>query len=55
MSATPTPAPAPDAPRRAMRRTRRGDEKSEQIRSAATELFLTRGYEAVSVDEIQLN
>jgi AcrR family transcriptional regulator len=52
MSAAPAPAPAPDAPRRAMRRTRRGDEKSEQIRSAATELFLTRGYEAVSVDEI---
>jgi AcrR family transcriptional regulator len=44
--------PLPDAPGRAIRRTRRGDEKSAQIRSTATELFLTRGYEAVSVDEI---
>ena len=44
--------PLPDAPRRAIRRTRRGDEKSEQIRSTATELFLKRGYDGVSVDEI---
>jgi len=42
----------PDAPRRAIRRTRRGDEKSEQIRSTATELFLKRGYDGVSVGEI---
>jgi AcrR family transcriptional regulator len=51
MSVT-TATPLPDAPGRAIRRTRRGDEKSAQIRSTATELFLTRGYEAVSVDEI---
>jgi TetR/AcrR family transcriptional regulator, mexJK operon transcriptional repressor len=44
--------PLPGAPRRAIRRTRRGDEKSEQIRSMATELFLARGYDGVSVDEI---
>jgi AcrR family transcriptional regulator len=48
MSAT----PLPDAPRRAIRRTRRGDEKSEQIRATATELFLRHGYDGVSVDEI---
>jgi AcrR family transcriptional regulator len=42
----------PDAPRRPIRRTRRGDEKSEQIRSTATELFLKRGYDGVSVGEI---
>jgi TetR/AcrR family transcriptional regulator, mexJK operon transcriptional repressor len=47
-----TVKPLPDAPRRAIRRTRRGDEKSEQIRSTATELFLRRGYDGVSVDEI---
>jgi AcrR family transcriptional regulator len=47
-----TATPLPDAPRRAIRRTRRGDEKSEQIRSTATELFLRRGYDGVSVDEI---
>jgi AcrR family transcriptional regulator len=47
-----TATPPPDAPRRAIRRTRRGDEKSEQIRSTATELFLRRGYDGVSVDEI---
>jgi len=47
-----TATPLPDAPRRAIRRTRRGDEKSEQIRSMATELFLRRGYDGVSVDEI---
>jgi AcrR family transcriptional regulator len=51
MSTTTAP-PLPDAPRRAIRRTRRGDEKSEQIRSMATELFLRRGYDGVSVDEI---
>src|SRR5258707_1565059 len=51
MSVT-TATPLPDAPRRAIRRTRRGDEKSEQIRSTATELFLKRGYDGVSVDEI---
>src|ERR1700693_6111558 len=44
--------PLPDAPRRAIRRTRRGDEKSEQIRSPATELFLRRGHDDVSVDGI---
>ena len=47
-----TPTPLLDAPRREIRRTRRGDEKSEQIRSTATELFLGRGYDGVSVDEI---
>jgi AcrR family transcriptional regulator len=47
-----TAAPLPDAPRRAIRRTRRGDEKSEQIRATATELFLKHGYDGVSVDEI---
>ena len=47
-----TAAPLPDAPRRAIRRTRRGDEKSEQIRATATELFLRHGYDGVSVDEI---
>jgi AcrR family transcriptional regulator len=47
-----TAAPLPDAPRRAIRRTRRGDEKSEQIRAKATELFLKHGYDGVSVDEI---
>ncbi len=47
-----TPTPLSDAPRRAIRRTRRGDEKSEQIRSTATELFLRHGYDGVSVDEI---
>ena len=47
-----TVKPLPDAPRRAIRHTRRGDEKSEQIRSMATEMFLKRGYDGVSVDEI---
>src|SRR5258708_19407346 len=47
-----TATPLPDAPRRAIRRTRRGDEKSEQIRSTATELFIRRGYDGVSVDAI---
>jgi AcrR family transcriptional regulator len=47
-----TATPVPDASRRAIRRTRRGDEKSEQIRAMATELFLRRGYDSVSVDEI---
>jgi AcrR family transcriptional regulator len=41
-----------DPARRDVRRTRRGDEKSEQIRATATELFLRRGYDGVSVDEI---
>jgi AcrR family transcriptional regulator len=40
------------APRRVIRRTRRGDNKSEQIRTTATELFLRHGYDGVSVDEI---
>jgi AcrR family transcriptional regulator len=44
--------PICDASRRAIRRTRRGDQKSEQIRSTATELFLRHGYDGVSVDEI---
>ena len=44
--------PSPEAPRRAIRRTRRGDERCEQIRAAATELFLKHGYDGVSVDEI---
>ena len=48
----PAATPMPDPPRRAIRRTRRGDQKSEQIRSTATELFLQRGYDGVSVDEI---
>jgi TetR/AcrR family transcriptional regulator, mexJK operon transcriptional repressor len=51
MSVT-TATPPPDPPRRAIRRTRRGDEKSEQIRATATELFLRHGYDGVSVDEI---
>lgn len=42
----------PGPPRREIRRTRRGDQKSEQIRSTATELFLRHGYDGVSVDEI---
>lgn len=41
-----------DAPQRAIRRTRRGDEKSEQIRATATEMFLKDGYDRVSVGEI---
>src|SRR3954453_1263742 len=44
--------PSPEASRRAIRRTRRGDERCEQIRATATELFLKRGYEGVGVDEI---
>jgi TetR/AcrR family transcriptional regulator, mexJK operon transcriptional repressor len=51
MSVT-TAMPLPDAPRRAIRRTRRGDAKFEQIRATATELFLKHGYDSVSVDEI---
>jgi AcrR family transcriptional regulator len=51
MSTAPT-TPPPDSPRRAIRRTRRGDEKFEQIRSTAIELFLRHGYDGVSVDEI---
>ena len=47
-----TATPLRDVPRRAIRRTRRGDKKSEQIRSIATELFLRHGYDGVSVDEI---
>jgi AcrR family transcriptional regulator len=47
-----TTTPPPDSLRRAIRRTRRGDEKSEQIRSTATQLFLKYGYDGVSVDEI---
>src|SRR3954465_13555296 len=47
-----TAMPLPDAPRRAIRRTRRGDAKFEQIRATATELFLKHGYDSVSVDEI---
>jgi AcrR family transcriptional regulator len=46
------PTPPSDASRRAIRRTRRGDEKSEQIRATATEMFLKDGYDRVSVDEI---
>jgi AcrR family transcriptional regulator len=42
----------PNEPRRAIRRTRRGDEKSDQIRATATELFLRHGYDGVSVDGI---
>jgi AcrR family transcriptional regulator len=44
--------PLPARPRRAIRRTWRGDQKSEQIRLTATELFLRHGYEGVSVDAI---
>ena len=44
--------PLPHPPRPAIRRTRRGDQKVEQIRSAATELFLRHGFDGVSVDEI---
>lgn len=51
MSAS-TATPLRNTPRRAIRRTRRGDKKSEQIRSIATELFLRHGYDGVSVDEI---
>jgi TetR/AcrR family transcriptional regulator, mexJK operon transcriptional repressor len=51
MSAIVTATPA-DPAGRAIRRTRRGDAKSEQIRATATELFLRRGYDGVSVDEI---
>ncbi|PZW45101.1 TetR family transcriptional regulator [Humitalea rosea] len=40
------------AARRPVRRTRRGDEKSEQIRLAAAEMFLERGFDGVSLDEI---
>jgi AcrR family transcriptional regulator len=47
-----TATPLPDAPRRELRRTRRGDEKAEQIRATATGLFLEHGYDGVSVDEI---
>jgi TetR/AcrR family transcriptional regulator, mexJK operon transcriptional repressor len=44
--------PSPVAPRRVVRRTRRGDERCEQIRATATELFLQHGYDGVSLDEI---
>src|ERR1700739_2883357 len=49
---TASTTPPPESLRRAIRRTRRGDEKSEQIRATATELFLRYGYDGVSVDEI---
>src|SRR5271163_2584862 len=47
MSAPP-PTGTPEPPRR----TRRGDERDAQIRAHATELFLERGYDGVSVDDI---
>jgi TetR/AcrR family transcriptional regulator, mexJK operon transcriptional repressor len=46
------PSRLPEPPGRAVRRTLRGDQKSEQIRLKATELFLQHGYDGVSVDEI---
>ncbi len=51
MSANPA-MQLPDTPRRIVRRTWRGDKKSEQIRSTATELFLRDGYDSVSLDKI---
>lgn len=48
----PAITPPSDAAQRSIRRTRRGDQRSEQIRSTAAELFLQHGYDGVSVDEI---
>ncbi len=36
----------------AQRRTRRGEERDAQLRAHACELFLQRGYDGVSIDEI---
>jgi AcrR family transcriptional regulator len=44
--------PSPEAPRRGVRRTRRGTERCAQIRATAIQLFLEHGYDGVSVDEI---
>jgi AcrR family transcriptional regulator len=44
----PPPAGTPEPPRR----TRRGDERDAQIRAHATKLFLERGYDGVSIDDI---
>jgi AcrR family transcriptional regulator len=48
MADTPVPASEPDSPRR----TRRGEERDSQIRARASELFLERGYDGVSLDDI---
>lgn len=44
------PERAPTHPVR--RRTRRGDERCERVRAVAADLFLARGYDGVSLDEI---
>jgi len=46
MPVAPSDAPTPS------RRTRRGDERDVQLRQRASELFLERGYDRVSLDEI---
>jgi TetR/AcrR family transcriptional regulator, mexJK operon transcriptional repressor len=43
---------ARNARRRRPRRTWRGQERCERLRAVAAELFLARGYDSVSVDEI---
>jgi AcrR family transcriptional regulator len=46
MTAAPATTPTPP------RRTRRGEERDLQIRARASELFLERGYDGVSLDDI---
>jgi AcrR family transcriptional regulator len=46
------PASPPTGTSEPPRRTRRGDERDAQIRAHATELFLERGYDGVSIDDI---
>jgi AcrR family transcriptional regulator len=43
----------PHPPRPAIRRTRRGDQKAEQIRSAAAKFLLRHGFDGVSADEMR--
>ncbi|HEY2132859.1 MAG TPA: TetR/AcrR family transcriptional regulator [Acetobacteraceae bacterium] len=46
------PAPPTTGTPEPPRRTRRGDERDAQIRAHATALFLERGYNGVSIDDI---
>lgn len=43
---------APSVERPLCRRTRRGEERCERVRAVASELFLARGYDGVSLDDI---